>query len=60
MVSANPNRDKEIGKAWYEFGKHSQIAKCKLSLSLKRIVHNQFVLPVMTYGAEIWHPMRQP
>lgn len=58
MVSADPNREKEIRRrielGWGAFGKHTQIMKRKMSISLKRKVFNQFVLPVMRYGAETW------
>lgn len=59
VVGADPNHEKvyrrRIGMGWGAFGKHSQIVKSKLPLSLKRTVYNQCVLPVMTYGAETWH-----
>ncbi|WP_265430092.1 RNA-directed DNA polymerase, partial [Klebsiella pneumoniae] len=58
VVSADPNHEKEIrrriGMGWGAFGRHSQILKSKLPLSLKRIVYHHCVLPVMTYGAETW------
>lgn len=47
MVSADPNHEKEIrrriGLGWGAFGKHSQIMKSKIPLSLKRKVFNQCV-----------------
>lgn len=63
MVSADPNHEKEIrrriGVGLGAFGKHSQIMKSKMPLSLKRKIFSQCVLPVMTYGAETWRLTKQ-
>ncbi len=57
MVSANPAHEKEIrriGMEWSVFGKQNLVMNSNLSLSLKRKVYNQCILPVLTYGAETW------
>lgn len=58
VVSADPNHENEITRRistrWAAFGRNSDILNSKLPLSLKKLVYNQRVLPVMTYGAETW------
>lgn len=58
VFSADSNHEKEIrsriGIGWGALGRHSQIMKSKLPLSLKRIVYHQCVLPL-----ETWHPTKQ-
>lgn len=56
MVSADANHDRAIrrrvGMGWGTVGKHSQIIKRNLPISLKRKIENQFILPMMAYRAE--------
>ncbi len=58
IVSANPLHKKEIvsikmGRR--DFGKHSLVMNYDLPLFLKRQMYNHRILPVLTYGSEIWH-----
>ena len=58
VITAGQNHEKEIRRrismGWSAFGKHYDIMSSRLPLSLKRLVFNQCVLPVLTYGAETW------
>ena len=47
---------RRITFGWQAFGRASVIFKNKaIPLELKRQVHNQCILPVVTYGAETWN-----
>ncbi len=39
---------------WSGFGQQNLVMNSNLSLSLKRKVYNQCILPVLTYGSETW------
>ncbi len=58
IVSANPEHEKKIrkktGMGWRASGKYSLVMNSDLPLSLKRKVHNQCILPVLTYEVETW------
>lgn len=58
IVVIDPNYEKQIrsriGMDWCALGKHPRIINSRLSLLLKIMVHKQCVLPMITYGAEIW------
>lgn len=57
-MRADSNNEKEIkpgiSTGWAEFGKNSDILSSTLPLSLKKMVCNQCVLPVMAYRVEAW------
>ncbi len=57
MVSTNPEHEKEIRKRIEmrsAFDKQNLVMNRYLPLSLKRNIHNQSILPVLTYGSETW------
>ncbi len=58
MVSANPAHEKEmrwrIRMGWSAFGKQNLVMNSNLPLSLKRMIYNHCILPVLTYGLETW------
>lgn len=57
-MSADPKQENEIRStitpSWRVYGKHSEVMNTSVPLSLKTKVHNQCVLSVMSYWAEIW------
>ena len=40
---------------WSAFDRQHNVMISNLPLSLKRKVYNQYILPVLTYGSEIWN-----
>ncbi len=44
---------------WAAYANHRDIFKSNLAICLKRQVYNSCVLPVTTYGAEIWTLTKQ-
>ncbi len=57
-ISTNPGHKKEIRRKvemkWSTFGKHTTIMNSNLPLSIKRKAYNHCILPLQTYGSEIW------
>ncbi|CAH1277638.1 MUC4 [Branchiostoma lanceolatum] len=50
-----PEIKRRITLGWAAFGKVDNIMRSrKASITLKRKVFNQYILPVMTYGSETW------
>ena len=43
---------------WSAFGRQHNVWESNLTLSLKRKVYNQCILPVLTYGSETWNRMK--
>ncbi len=39
---------------WSVYGKHGDIMKNNLTLSLKKNIYNQCILQLLTYGSETW------
>ena len=46
--------NRRIGLGWAIFGKHREIFKSNMPISLKTKLYNQVILPVITYGSETW------
>ena len=46
------NRRIQLG--WAAFGKHTNILRSRLPISMKRKLFNQCILPTMTYASETW------
>ena len=46
---------RRIALGWAAFGKVDNIVRSrKASMKIKRKIHNDYILPVMTYGCETW------
>ena len=58
LVGMNNSTDKEIRRrciqAWQAFNNAKDIFKSDMPLCLKRHTFNQCILPVLTYGCEVW------
>ena len=49
-----PEIFRRIKMGWQSFGKHSTVFKSKMPVALKKVIFDQCVLPVLTYGCETW------
>ena len=50
-----PEIRKRIALSWAAFGKVDNIMRSrKASMKIKRKIHDEYILPVMTYGCETW------
>ena len=50
-----PETKRRIALGWAAFSKVANIMKSrKASMNVRRKVHNEYVLPVMVYGSEMW------
>ena len=50
-----PEIGKRITLGWAAFGKVDNIMRSrKASMKIKRKIHDEYILPVMTYGCETW------
>ena len=50
-----PEIKRRIALGWAAFGKGANMMKSrKASMNVKRKIHNEYVLPVMMYGSEMW------
>ena len=56
LISTDSSKEHEvkwrISNGWHAFGKALSIFKSKLPSSLKRCVHNQYIIPMIIYGSE--------
>ena len=46
------------GMGWNALGRQHNIMEINITLTLKRKVYNQYILPVLTYGSETWSLMK--